>query len=372
MQKNSNTFCSAKWDELKVNLNYNYVYACCKAEPIIFKSKNEILHLLNDQKENLLSGIQDSSCEYCWKIENNKGVSKRQQHQSDNMEFYKSNPAPKYIEVNLGNECNFQCTYCNPKFSSKWEFDVRKKPYEVFVDRYNYELPMKQTKTVVTDTILWLKEFSNIETLTIIGGEPLYNKNFFKIIDEIKSNNLVIATNLSCSTHIISRLLKLSDNYNKINISVSLDSTDKNAEFSRFGLNYNTIIQNLEYLLNNAPKNVDVQIISLMTSITVRDIANMSTVVSTLQSRYPRLAWELSYCRTPEMFSFSTLPTTCKSSIVAELTKLSEKNINGTNAVITAITATTFNNTLYNLMVHFLKEFSNRHNISIPAELGIN
>ena len=42
------------------------------------------------------------------------------------------------IQVSVGNECNFQCTYCNPKFSSKWEDDVRRQSYKVFTDRFFY------------------------------------------------------------------------------------------------------------------------------------------------------------------------------------------------------------------------------------------
>ena len=77
MQKISDTFCPSKWNELNLNLNYNYAYGCCKATPMVYQHNHE--EVLNPQKQNLLSGIKDSSCNYCWDVEVAGGVSKRTQ-----------------------------------------------------------------------------------------------------------------------------------------------------------------------------------------------------------------------------------------------------------------------------------------------------
>ena len=202
----SKTFCPAKWDEILVNLSANYVYSCCKAKPIKITKKEDIAIALNQQKQNLLDGIQDPACEYCWKIENSGHESPRQylylkSFDYSKFENYKDNQTNlKKIEISLGNECNFQCIYCNPKFSSQWETDVKSKPYKIYSDRYFYAVDEKNINNI-SDTMQWLGEYKSIEKLEIIGGEPLQNKNFFKIINLVKSKELGFSTNLSCKTY---------------------------------------------------------------------------------------------------------------------------------------------------------------------------
>ena len=54
MQKIPDTFCPAKWDELLLNLNYNYAYACCKATPLMFvNNPAEIIEFQNSIFRNI-------------------------------------------------------------------------------------------------------------------------------------------------------------------------------------------------------------------------------------------------------------------------------------------------------------------------------
>ena len=75
MPKIPDTFCPAKWDEIYINLDYNFVYSCCKATPVTVNSN--ISETLKNQKTNLLSGIMDPSCNYCWDIEEKGHTSRR-------------------------------------------------------------------------------------------------------------------------------------------------------------------------------------------------------------------------------------------------------------------------------------------------------
>ena len=150
----NNTFCPAKWSEIAINLSAGYVYACCKATPIKIIKKEDISNSLKKQKDNLILGIQDPTCAYCWDIENAGFSSLRH----DYLEKFDRTTIDQYIndtvkykkvEINLGNECNFQCTYCNPKFSSQWESDVKNNPYKIFSDRHFYEINEKNANNLV-------------------------------------------------------------------------------------------------------------------------------------------------------------------------------------------------------------------------------
>jgi len=372
-----NTFCPAKWDEIILNLSANYVYSCCKSVPIKITNKEQIIHLLNEERSNLLTGIQDKSCNYCWKNENQGYTSRRQEYlskfDSSNFDLYKNNQINfKKIEINLGNECNFQCTYCNPKFSSRWETDVLNKPYNIFSDRYFYAVEEKNNNNI-NDTIKWLKNYNDIEILVILGGEPLQNKNFFKIINAVKSKFLGLTTNLSCkTTKPIDKILSLSSKYDQIEISVSLDSTGKNAEFSRYGMDFNLLLRNIQYLISNAPSNVIIKFNSLMTSLTIRDITATINLIKAFHSQNNKIRWSIAFCYDPKILTLNTLPDQYKENILKQLDELVDISyITGVESLRGAILSSVFNNTLYNQMVYFLKEFSERKNISIPLELKL-
>jgi organic radical activating enzyme len=371
---NSKSFCPAKWDDLVVNLNYNYVYACCKSDPIKFVNSQDITRLLDQQKNNLLNGIQDPSCTYCWKLENQGQTSKRIRHLSEDkfkgVGEYINNPGPKTIQINLGNECNFQCTYCNPKFSSQWENDVKNKPYKIFVDKFFYSIDNKNDVSV-TDSIAWLEQQGVIHQLDISGGEPLQNKNFFKIIDSISSEHLKFTTNLSCKTTTLDKILALTERYKTIQINVSLDSTKENAEFTRYGLDYNKIRNNIQYIINNAPNNIIINIHSLMTSITIRDLDNMIVLVRSIHDQRASTKWAIDFCVDPMIFSLNTLPDQFKQNILESLNQLKNESwITGIAPLVGAIEVLKFNKTLYNSMKHFLEEFSSRKGIKIPVDLN--
>lgn len=369
------TFCPAKWDELIVNLSQNYVYSCCMATPIKIVNKEDVFTALNSQKENLLNGIQDSSCEYCWKVEKQDGYSKRQLYldynsKSINFEEYQNNPGPKKVEINLGNECNFQCNYCNPKFSSQWESDVKNKPYKIFSDRFFYSVDDKtKSSTNINETISLLHTFNSIKRLSINGGEPLQNKHLYTILDAINDvEELEIYTNLSPkSMDSIDKLLSLHTKYKKIYLMISIDSTGKNAEFTRYGMDYDKLVDNIKYVLTNASDNVIPFFSSTMSSITVRDFENTSKLICGFLDSHPGSYWSCNICQNPKIFSLNTLPDKWKSTVVDSIEKVSDRtDITGLDALKKTIIGSEFNNTLYQQLKHFMNEFAERKGIQVP------
>lgn len=372
MQKIPKTFCPAKWEEIHVNFGFNYVFACCKATPIRFV--NNINEVLEPQRQNLLNGIQDPSCDYCWTKENQNSLSRRHDYLSKNtndISLYKENTAKvKMIEISLGNECNFQCVYCNPKFSSRWESDVNSKIYPVFTDRFFYAVDEKN-KDAVDETLDWLAELGELDTLSIIGGEPLLNKNFFKVIENVKSNKLGFATNLSCSKSKIDQVLALADRYSDVGLSVSIDSTGKLAEFTRYGMDWDKMLDNLIHLVSNSPKNVKINLLSLMTSSTIRDLKEMTALVERLYTINSNLVWQLFDCNSPKIHSMSTLPDNLKSNIVKQLTAIESTPYTEFAGVVKSVVLNSkFNGTMYKELQEFTNEFSCRKNIEIPECLS--
>ena len=366
MQTIADTFCPAKWDELFVSFETNYAYACCKSKPMTFVK--DINEHLDQQKSNLLNGVQDSSCEYCWQIERNGNTSLRHTYLKnfdvtsyDN--YINNSVTPTLLQVNLGNECNFQCTYCNPKFSSKWEQDVNKQSYKLFTDRYFYQVDVR-SKDLQNKNLEFLKSFDKIETLSLVGGEPLYNKKLFEILSSVDAESLILVSNLSADKTTLQKTLNAIKKFQTVKLGVSIDATGPLAEFVRFGLNYSYFMDNLQYVLKQP--NITIAIQSLMTSLTIRDIDNLSKVILPLLDKHENLEWNLSYCTDPRIQSLETLQDQYKDSIIQCMESFMDHDrVNGGDRVINVIKTTKFNNTLYNELKQFIREFSSRKNMEI-------
>lgn len=363
------TFCPAKWNEIVINLNHNYAYACCKATPLKFVK--DIKEIIEPQKQNLLNGSQDSSCNYCWRLENQGLPSLRKEYlknfDHNTFEQYQTNSVDVgKVEVHLGNECNFQCTYCNPKFSSQWAAD---RPYKTFSDRKHFEIEPLNRVDQTDDNLSILKDFGKVRRLNLMGGETLLNKNLFNILDSADVDEVFISTNFSSATFKpIDRLISAANNFKKLNIGISLDSTGENAEFTRYGLDFALLERNLTYLINNITPNIQIVILSLMTSVTVRDLPNFVEFIKTYKKKYPKLVWRISYCITPVTQSFDTLHDKYKPEILELVQQIKlMPDVEGADILESAIVASKFNNILYQQLKHFLNEFSTRKGIQIPV-----
>lgn len=369
MQDLPKTFCPAKWDELFINLEFNLAYACCKSTPI--QIDTNISNSLRTQKKNLMAGIKDPSCNYCWKSEDAGLPSIRMLYLSkfkNNIEDYTDDRMPSSVEINLGNECNFQCMYCNPKFSSKWYADVSKKPYSLFNSKFNYALPIKK-EISKDDKFSLIKKYSlHTHRIDLIGGEPFYTKRFFELLEIIQSKEIFVTTNLSCSKAQIDKFFKLTEKFEKVGFHFSLDATGKIAEFTRHGLDFDLFDSNLRYILKNAPKNFNFQIKSLMTSITITDLENLKNYLHEFLNG--NFKWLLYNCITPEFQSFLTLKDELRGPAIDILSELEKTpNVLHADTIKSAILTSSFNKTLYNQLKVFVNEFSTRKNILVPVDL---
>lgn len=373
MQKIPKTFCPAKWDELHLNYNYNWAYGCCKATPIVFK--RDWHEELDKQKNNLLEGVQDPSCDYCWQVENQGGVSDRQGYLDNfdynTFELYQQPREPSTVEVNLGNECNFQCTYCGPQFSSKWQQEQSTNPIKFKTDIQHYRLVKKQDE-LIDNNLRFLNKYQELDTLNLIGGEPLLNKKLFKMLDEVDNvKNLHITTNFSCSHKVIDNIIERSQRYHSVKLAISLDSTGLVAEFTRWGMDYDKLISNIDYLIDNIRDNIEIRILTLVSALTIVDLDRLTEVVNELKQRHSKLTWRLSYCVSPRIQSFATVKDELKLQALDKIKQLAllDYTVNA-DTVVTSLEGSEFDSKLYQEQQEFLEEFSLRKKIAIPRELA--
>jgi len=212
-------------------------------------------------------------CQYCKKIEEVGGLSDRNLINNDEVfddyvpKEIKENPkslitSPTILEVHFNNLCNQSCVYCNSKYSSLWEAEDRKYKTnskllkEMEDNKKNYPLMLEAHWQ-------WLKEnLQSLRTYNILGGEPLYQKEFeenidFFIVNSAPLLNIGIFSNLKIEKNkfikILDKMQKLLEEKKLATITFfcSIDCWGPQAEYIRHGMKLNQWEENFNLILNN-------------------------------------------------------------------------------------------------------------------------
>jgi organic radical activating enzyme len=282
-------FCLAKWTQVTMHLGAGITHSChhVKAHKIPLeelKTNPSALHNTEFKKsvrKEMLNGLRPEECDYCWRIEDNTGeFSDRVLKSLDSYSINdydtivnltgNENYYPRYVEVSFSNVCNFKCSYCGPTFSSKWVEEInRYGDYKLMHGaKYNYikseETNIKTSEdNPYTDAFWkWFPDaIKHMHTFRITGGEPLLSKHTFKVIEYLLNNpqpnlEFAINTNACPPDKIWDKFVKLIKRMEddkcvkKILVYVSAESTGLQAEYSRFGMNWNAFTKNVEDLLD--------------------------------------------------------------------------------------------------------------------------
>jgi hypothetical protein len=230
-----------------------------------------------DQRQTMLRGewpepLVYMGCRYCKRIEEAGGQSDRQFHiQIPDLapKELEDNPTavvvtPKILEVYLTNSCNLSCTYCEPMLSSQIENENRKwgrfEKNGVLLDTFKSDKALN--RLYIEKFFQWMEKNSNeLRRLHVLGGEPLYQKEFYRILDFLevhpnKNLELNIVTNLMINTDKLRDLLEriktmiAKKAIRRFDVTVSLDCWGPEQEYARWGIKLNTIEQNMQVLLS--------------------------------------------------------------------------------------------------------------------------
>lgn len=269
----TSTACSLKWNWSTLYLNTGVTRSCHRtAESQLTPENFENFHntdLKIADRQRMLDGQwPESNCSYCRKIEESGGVSDRQLQLTipyTNPPEFKNNSSavvvsPTLLEVYFSNACNLGCLYCVPQLSSTiaaenikfGKFDKN----GVVLDLFD-----NQVKHLVPYFWKWFdKNFQTLSRLHVAGGEPFYQKDFDRLLDEIEKNpnpncELNIVSNLMISKqkleHYIEKFKKLlaTKKLKRIDITCSIDCWGPQQEYVRWGLDLNQWKENFELLL---------------------------------------------------------------------------------------------------------------------------
>ena len=283
-------YCSTKFTDLEVSVQSRLLYNCCKAYPERVEldwlelNPGRLFHtdtMLADRKL-MLEDKSCASCHHgCYKYEEQGLSSTRlQQH---NHEGISDTDAPlKSLSISLSTDCNMTCMYCGPEWSSSWQKDIAKNGahelsgFKLDNDNFSDLWAKIKQKSRSTDSRffdLLLKEIKladGLESISILGGEPLLNNQLETVIDASGDKKISITTGLGVSHSRLSNLLKKIKN-RKIKFSVSGETTGKFFELIRYGTKWGDFKERVRMIEDSGH---EIEFISTISNISILDFKN--------------------------------------------------------------------------------------------------
>jgi hypothetical protein len=337
--------CLAKWTQVTMHLHNGMTHSCHHPNPhkipldeILEDYKS--LHNTKFKKERrkeMLEGDRPEECDYCWNVEDNSNsFSDRVFKSAEPWSYpyldeikkldYKENYNPRYVEVSFSNTCNFKCSYCGPVYSSKWVEEIEKHgPYEAhnFGDleeiKKENKLPYlhsEENPYVEAFWKWWPEMYNDLHTFRITGGEPLLSKDTWKVLDYIIETdnpnpklNISINTNLGSPTQLIEKLIekiKIIIKEKRVNEFILFTSTDtwgEQAEYLRYGMNYNLFWSNVRKILTEIPEIT----ITVMSTFNMLSVFSYETLINEIYELKKEFKNDLRYWKTPIILDTSYL-----------------------------------------------------------------
>jgi len=254
MQKTNQTLCSKAWTDVNIAFGTKKLRHCCKSTYELFPDKltsdffnNSIA--IQQRRNDLLNGIENSQCEYCWDSREKTGTSYRDHRNtwrspsdvSENIEV---------IEIMLDNLCDMSCIYCDEGSSHKI---AQEKNLEHHVQR-----PSEENYAAFLD---WLSTLDYEYTLSFLGGELTYSKNFYYFLSLLASDQrfnqrkiyLALMTNGNTTNSQLDKFIELYDRLPdkwELYIVFSNEAIETQSELVRWGLDWDRYQTNMERYLS--------------------------------------------------------------------------------------------------------------------------
>jgi organic radical activating enzyme len=292
INKVSPSFCLAKWYNVSIHIPTGKTHSCYhpKAHQIPLEEvRIDVSALHNtkykkEQRKLMLEGKRPSECDFCWQIEDSgTQLSDRAYRSKDVWEEglikeaeligHTGNPNPRYVEVNFNQACNLKCSYCSPHLSTAWYKDIQDNGAYILKDRWHNDVNWMKSLNIDNSPsnpyLLafweWLpKIYPTLHTFRMTGGEPLMDKNTFRMFDYVKEHpkkdlHLSITSN-GCPpgdqwSKFMSSLKEITDAdaVDHFMLYCSLDSWGPQAEYIRNGMDFNLLYKNVcDYLQNSS------------------------------------------------------------------------------------------------------------------------
>jgi sulfatase maturation enzyme AslB (radical SAM superfamily) len=281
---NKDSFCIGPWAELRIDSDgcYNYCHAAVKnsnTKETIYNIKPTEYFLgaentPNKVRQSLLNGERVSQCERCYHDEQAGMTSFRHRRNLQagifpNKDFDQSyaesrlvsdlanQKNPRFYHVSLSNLCNLGCIMCHPRSSSYLSAEFKK------INLIDQSQP---TLTDWTSGPRWdnfcqhLLSNTDIICLHIMGGEPLYHKKFYELLDILiaaKHTNFAF-TFVTNGTIYDPKLIDKLSHFQSVQVEISIEGVTNINDYIRWPSKTTIVLENIKRYLTHRTDQFDV------------------------------------------------------------------------------------------------------------------
>ena len=347
----SPSLCLAKWKQVSLHLPTGLNNSCYHPPlhriPIdTIQHTPSALHNTPHKKQQrklMLAGQRPSECQYCWNMEDQGKLSDRHYRSGEpwaavdfdkikNSTGDEDDVVPSYVEVNFNHACNLKCSYCSPQFSSSWQAEVDQHGAYPTTTPHNAPehftgerrvIPVREANPYVDAFWAWWPElYPQLEHFRMTGGEPLMDKNTYRVFDYVIANpspklHLNVTSNFSVEEKLwqkyLSSVKQLCDGRIEHFMQyVSLDAWGAQAEYIRHGLDFDLLWDRVNQYLTEVPSYNSLTFIITMNNLSVPSLEKLFAGILELRNRYSktyqRVWFDTPVLREPAWQSLQILP----------------------------------------------------------------
>jgi organic radical activating enzyme len=343
--------CLAKWKQVSLHLQTGMNNSCYHPplhpiDPAAITLDPAALHNTEHKKAQrviMLQNEKPAECSYCWNMEAEGKLSDRHYRSGEPwaaVDFDRirnsdgsEDAIPSYVEVNFNNACNLACSYCSPQFSSTWAAEVERSGAYPTSRPHNdpshftgnrKPIPAREHNPYVEAFWAWWPTlYPKLEHFRMTGGEPLMDKNTYRVFDYVLANpsprlHLNVTSNFSVEDALFEKYLSYVKQLCTPDIEhfmqyVSLDSgRGPQAEYIRHGMSADRVVHNVNRYLTEVPNRNSLTFIITMNNLGVTGFKDYMEWILHLRRThshtYQRVWFDTPVLREPAWQSLQILP----------------------------------------------------------------
>jgi hypothetical protein len=212
----------------------------------------------------------------------------------------KANPEHiEYIDLRMGNICNYMCLMCGERDSHLWgKANNKENPYISWAkDPVQYERIMD-----------FIASCKNLKCISLAGGEPFYNKKqLFDVIDRLDRNiELKFITNMSfCDDEIVAKL----NEFKTGRMHCSIDGVGKWVETQRYRSDWQTIESNTLKFARELHEGWQMMLVPTFTVLNTFGLAEfVDWIFNVYRKTRPTANFSYTVCTMPQHMTMYNIP----------------------------------------------------------------
>ena len=228
----------------------------------------------NKLRKDLINGVKNEACEYCWHLEDKGLSSMRTQglaHHGfiiDDIDINEDGTLAdneiSYWDIRDSNLCNMKCIMCGPGLSSLWNQEALDN-YDGKELGYNIKNPIGDKALFHVNDVsrepiekIIERHIDHAQAFYFAGGEPLVNDTHWRILDMLEEREM-FNTRLYYNTNLLKLKYKNWDairtwkKFTNLSIGASIDGIGARAEYTRTGTVWKSIEENFDRCMEHKP-----------------------------------------------------------------------------------------------------------------------